>query len=395
MNTTIKISLDRKFNLITLILSWTGIVVMSSLYVTVPLISYFTNFFKITSFEATLTSSVFCFFFAISSLFAGPLSEKFGRKKIIFIGLIFLSFFSILIGFCTNIYILIILRAFQGLSAATFSPVALSYVLEAFPNHKKITALGFISTSFLVAGILGQAFSRLIAYSMGWNYIFFILAIVYILTALLIHLFIPSLKATNPDESILENIKNIKKALAIKNLRFTYVNSFVLLFSFVAMYTILNSYLASPKFDLNNSDILYITLLGIIGKLLSPLANNLINKFKTLPVLRFALLLSAISLICLSLSNNIIVITIISIFFVTGIALAAPSLVSLIGTLGDNNRGSAVSLHTFILFLGTSAAPILTIFLINSNNFLFSFSFISIFLFIGILSTFFIKNISI
>ncbi len=69
------------YSLMTFILSWTGMVVMSSLYLTIPLLGLFSDYFHISLSNAGLSSSVFSLGFAIGCFFYGAISEKYGRKK--------------------------------------------------------------------------------------------------------------------------------------------------------------------------------------------------------------------------------------------------------------------------------------------------------------------------
>ena len=52
--------------------------------------------------------------------------------------------------------LLIILRAIQGICAAAFSPVSITYVTETYSPVKRVTAISFISTSFMLSGVIGQ-----------------------------------------------------------------------------------------------------------------------------------------------------------------------------------------------------------------------------------------------
>lgn len=189
--------------------------------------------------------------------------------------------------------------------------------------------------------------------------------------------------------SIINNFKDLKNVVKIKNLRYAYIISFVILLSFVYMYTSLNGLL--ENFNLNNNYIVYINFIGIIGMFFSPLSNKLIKKFNNILVLRFSILLSVVSFMLLGFLNNIILLTILSILFVLGIALAVPGLISIIGLLGGKHRANALSLHTFILFLGTSLAPILSTYITNNFGYLVSFIVGAIILFLGVIATFLIK----
>ncbi|MCC5468477.1 MFS transporter [Pelosinus sp. Bkl1] len=79
----------------TFVLYWSGLVIMSSLYITIPLISTFTDIFKVTPTQAAWTSSSFSFCFAIGCLFYGPLSDRFGRKTVILSGLSIIDVVSV------------------------------------------------------------------------------------------------------------------------------------------------------------------------------------------------------------------------------------------------------------------------------------------------------------
>lgn len=73
------------YSLMTIILSWSGMVVMSSLYLTIPLISLFSDYFHISlsKAKASITSSIYSLGFATGCFFYGAISEKYGRKNVI------------------------------------------------------------------------------------------------------------------------------------------------------------------------------------------------------------------------------------------------------------------------------------------------------------------------
>lgn len=170
----------------TVILCWSAVAVMSSLYVTIPLVPLFAKVFGKTLAEAALPGSIFSLGFAAGCLVYGGLSDRFGRKQVIVIGLLALTIISLSISLTSQYSVLVTLRLLQGLAAATFSPVALAYAVDMFPAEKRVTAIGFISTGFLVAGIAGQVFSIVISEQMGWNTVFRMLGILYAITFLIV-----------------------------------------------------------------------------------------------------------------------------------------------------------------------------------------------------------------
>lgn len=383
---------QENFNVMTAILAWAGMVVMCSLYITIPLISIFSNHFQITSSDASNASSVFSIGFAIGCFFYGAISEKYGRKNVIVFGLLLLTLFTFLIGIVNDFSLLMLFRLLQGLAAASFSPVALAYTLEVFPANKKVSAVGFISTGFLVAGIIGQVFSRSVSEYANWNTVFYILAIVYLVTALLVWRYLPQGTPANMAKKIWEPLKRLPAVFTNRNLLFSYCITIVILLSFVSMYIILDQYLASDSFNISSQQFIVLRLFGIIGMVLSPFAGKLAAKSNVLFVLRCSLLLAIASLIAMGFITNITVLTIISVVFVSGIALAVPSLISLVGRLGGKDSGIAVSMYTVILFAGTSIAPQLSLLFINTGSFVTAFLLLAATLGIGFVASLFIRQ---
>ncbi|WP_433943803.1 MFS transporter [Paenibacillus sp. SN-8-1] len=379
-------SSSKNYSLMILILCWSGMVVMSSLYVTIPLTAVFANTFGITLTHAAEASSGFSIGFAIGCLFYGPLSEKYGRKPVIVIGLMALTVLSLLLGLVNNFTGIVLLRSLQGAAAASFSPVALAYTVAMFPATKRVTAIGFISTGFLVAGIVGQVTSGLVSQVYNWNAVFIMLFIVYTVTLFLVITYLPREEHRSNSVKILDSIKRMPSLFKQKNLVLSYVIAMVLLMSFVSMYTVLGSYLAGPEFGLGIHDILYIRSIGIAGMLISPFAGKLVQRFGVSTVLRWALTVATVSLASLGFSSNLAVLIVISVFFVAGIAVSVPALISLIGQLGGKSAGIAVSVYTVILFTGTSLGPILSIRIMEWGSFALTFLMLAIVLGIGLLA---------
>ena len=94
--------------------------------------------------------------YSVSCLFYGTISEKYGRIRTILFGICGLVMICMVMGFVHSFAILVVLRAIQGIFAAAFSPVSITYVTETYSPVKRMTAISFISTSFMLSGIIGQ-----------------------------------------------------------------------------------------------------------------------------------------------------------------------------------------------------------------------------------------------
>ncbi|WP_270568233.1 MFS transporter [Bacillus sonorensis] len=356
----------QKYGLMTLLLFWAGFAVMSSLYITIPLTTVFMNQFAVSSDQAAWTGSIFSIFFALGCLIYEPVSDRFGRKNVIVIGLGFLAVFTLMISFAENLSALILFRALQGAAAASFSPVALAYAGEMFPQEKRGTAIGFISTGFLMAGIGGQVVSSYISEVWNWNAIFLLMSAVYVLTLFLNMFLLPKGDVKRHDGHMFSSFSRIGDVLGSRSLMFGYVITVTILFTFVGMYSALGHYLTHSSYHLSGNQLLAVRSAGILGMICSPIAGRFIGKYGSLPVLRFGLITAAAGLLLMSFSSGLALLIVMSIVFVLGIAVATPSLISLIGQLGGEVRGLAVSIYTFILFIGASLGPIFTAVLLKT-----------------------------
>ncbi|MEL0538551.1 MFS transporter [Staphylococcus debuckii] len=378
--------MEQKFNynLITTVFFITGIAVMCSLYSAIPLMPVIGKELHLSESATTLIGVVFSISYSVSCMFYGIISDKFGKKKVILIGLCGLTLTTLAIGFIHNFILLLVVRVLQGMAAASFSPVSLTYVTEVFPIKKRVTAISFISTSFMLSGVIGQNLSDIIAAHMSWRIVYFILTVVYILLAIWILRTIPKSPYHTPDTKFSVFFKNMRHIFDNKGIVLCFFVSLTILTSFVSMYTILNEFLTSKAIHADLTMISTIKLFGLIGMVLALLAGRASDFIGVKKVLLIALLTSGISIILMGLTHNIVLITTFSVTFIAGIAFAVPSVISQIGLLTDKDKGFYLSINTFMLFIGTAIAPILSLRLLELPSFTMMFVVLSIVNFIGL-----------
>ncbi|UPM54640.1 MFS transporter [Gottfriedia acidiceleris] len=384
-------SYNKNYFLITTILFWCGLVILTSMYITIPLTTVFIQSFQVSSSQAAWIGSSFSLCYALGCLLYGPFSDRYGRKVFLVTSISVLTVVTIAIGFVDSFYGFIILRGVQGIVAAAFAPISLVYVGEMFPLQKRLTAIGCISSGLLMAGIVGQVFSGLVNEYLGWHAIFFILGILYFVTSLVVIGILPKDEILRPRENILIKFKQMATLLKQTQLLLAFSITFMLLLSLVGMYTILGSYLSSTKFSLTNQEILNIRAVGILGMFLSLFSGKIAQKMGIEIVLRGGLALAAVGLLALGLNSYLPLIILMSVVFVAGIAVVTPIIISIISQLAGNARGSAISFNAFILFLGASTGPILAIYLLKIDQYVFSFGILGTILLVGFLLSFFIK----
>lgn len=104
----------------------------------------------------------------------GKLSDLFGRKPILQIGIILFLAGSFLAALSISMTQLIIFRALQGLGAGAIQPMGLTITGDIFKIQERARVTAVFGTVWGVAGVLGPMIGSLIVELLGWKWIFLI-----------------------------------------------------------------------------------------------------------------------------------------------------------------------------------------------------------------------------
>jgi EmrB/QacA subfamily drug resistance transporter len=107
-------------------------------------------------------------------LAAGSLSDIFGRKKIIVIGLVGFLVTSLLCAIAPTAEVLIIARALQGIAGALLVPSSLALIIGSFSGAAQAKAIGIWTAWTGVAFIVGPLVGGLLVDLASWRLIFVI-----------------------------------------------------------------------------------------------------------------------------------------------------------------------------------------------------------------------------
>jgi len=341
--------------MIPLSLTLSGLLVLSSLYVLIPLLNVLSLEMQSPLYLAAYANTGFSLFYSIGFLFVGAMIPKYGTKRILIYGMFCLAIATWITGFVKSMEVLILLRAVQGFIAATFAPAALTYIADHYPPQKGIVVMSWVTTGFIAAGIVGQIIASIVEEYLGWQWIFWILAFAYLIFALLNNFLLTnSPQVSSKKEDILPIVKQL---MLNADLRKAYFAAITLLLSFVALYSSLDKYLFS-KFHLNPQEAFYIRTIGIAGIVGSFFVPKLAKKLPFHKIVASGISIMLISLIVTALAGSAVWVQIALIIFVAGLLMTIPSIITLIGQLAGKDRGMAVTLYTFILFVGASIGPV-------------------------------------
>jgi DHA2 family multidrug resistance protein len=103
---------------------------------------------------------------------SGWLADKFGYKKIYFLGLFLFTFGSMLCGMSSNENMLIIARVIQGLGAGAIQPLGMAIITREFPPNQRGIALGFWAIAAAASVSFGPLIGGFLIDRFNWQLIF-------------------------------------------------------------------------------------------------------------------------------------------------------------------------------------------------------------------------------
>lgn len=105
-------------------------------------------------------------------LIAGSLSDIFGRKRILLVGLAGFMVTSLLCAVAPNSLFFIIARALQGIAGALLVPGALALIISSFAGSNQGKAIGIWTAWTGIATIIGPLLGGLLVEAASWRWIF-------------------------------------------------------------------------------------------------------------------------------------------------------------------------------------------------------------------------------
>jgi EmrB/QacA subfamily drug resistance transporter len=112
--------------------------------------------------------------FAVLLLTGAALGDRFGRKRLFIIGLAIFTGGSAVAALSSNVSVLIVARAIQGLGGAILTPLSLTILSAAVPRERRAVALGAWGGIAGLAIAIGPLVGGAISEGLAWQWIFWI-----------------------------------------------------------------------------------------------------------------------------------------------------------------------------------------------------------------------------
>ncbi len=165
-----------------------------------PSLPHLQEIFNTSADRVQLTMSLNLAGFALAQLFYGPLSDRVGRRPVLLAGMVGFFLASIGCALATSVEVLIVARAFQGMTACAEAVVGYAVIRELYNEAGAVKVLGAYGMAIALAPAVGPVLGGYMHVWFGWrsNFILVVGLIVVVMT--LIWRFLPeTLEKPNPD----------------------------------------------------------------------------------------------------------------------------------------------------------------------------------------------------
>jgi DHA1 family bicyclomycin/chloramphenicol resistance-like MFS transporter len=137
-----------------------------------PALPEITAYFSAREFETNLTLSLFMLVFTLAMLIWGPLSDKFGRKPVLLIGLGLYTIAGFLCASAQNIHLLIVFRILQAIGGAGPQVLTSAILKDVFVGKKQENAFAISQSCILICPAVAPLIGSLLMYVIGWQGLF-------------------------------------------------------------------------------------------------------------------------------------------------------------------------------------------------------------------------------
>ena len=328
------------------------------------------------NFHIGLLTSIYPLFQLLFVVVWGKLSDKYGRKPIIIIGLVGFVIMQLLTGLATSLTMLYAARIFGGIFTSSVIPVSNAYLSDITSEKRRTKIMAWSGVAASSGVIFGPVIGGFLSQTnLHYNYSYGVFhldgfSVPFLLSAIfgivVLGIVLKWLKSSKPKLLQLHTIDNIKsKFLISRYFIMLLLLSFVLQFAITLFETVFSIF-AKNELSFKSSQVgIGFMLCGLVMAILQPVfATYGLKILSGKKQMTLGFLISGIALIAFPFITATSLIYITIIIFAIGGSMVTPNLLTAVSLLSKKHTGRNISIQTSIISLGQIAGPILGTWLI-------------------------------
>ncbi|WP_353282614.1 multidrug effflux MFS transporter [Wolbachia endosymbiont (group A) of Pogonocherus hispidulus] len=320
--------------------------------ISVPSFPDMVHYFNVSEGTIQLTIAYNFLGFCIGGLFFGPLSECYGRRRIMIIGNTLLLIGAVGCVFAPSIFWLLISRFVQGIGVST-SVVVFAIVADSYKGDEAVKFIGIMNSVLTVVMAIAPVLGSFINEIVGWRGNYASVAVICLISWILLLLALPETKKDRDIFSLKKMTKDYRKLLSSP--RFVTLSLMSSLFSAAYMsFITCGPFLYMKTFGLSST--IYALHQGaIVGcfSLISLFAGKILQKLGAIKCVISGTSVGAIGSLLLVIFSIIVphsfyLVTLSMIIFSIGCAICQPVIFNASINVFPEIKGTASSAVSFI-----------------------------------------------
>lgn len=305
----------------------------------------------------TLTGAivaVYSFTNMIGNILGGHWIDKFGRKKMLFTGMIFVCLILFLYPFAQNGFQLFLARFFHGLAGGILIPAAFAYVGDRSAGKTRGKSMAFTGASIGIAAIVGPAVGGVLAARASIESVFILVAVLFLISTILVFFFIEETFTTTDRGKF--NFKDFVPLIKHPMIMLASMSAFALMVSNGTLAFALPLNVEAMGKGTETTGMLLSTF-GIVALIvfMTPI-HRIYDRFAAIRLIATGLCLIGIGMTILSLTTSFTINFLAMIVYGLGFAFIFPSMNKLIADASTKvDRGKAYGVFYAFFSLGAVA----------------------------------------
>jgi DHA1 family multidrug resistance protein-like MFS transporter len=337
----------------------------------IPILPFYVEDMGVSAAELGAMIALYSIMQLIFAPIFGSLSDRYGRKWILAIGVLGNGLSLILFGMANQLWMLYAARAFGGILSAATLPTAMAYIGDITSDEDRGGGMGIIGAAMGMGMVLGPGIGGWLA-SNSLNLPFFIaggsslIATIVILFALPESL--PREKRVQSRNTQHESQVKIMLAAIGGAVGFMFLLAFLVSFGLTSFEGIFALYL-EHRFQYGPETVgTVLTVIGLLSAIVQgALTGPVTRKWGEVRVIQASLICSAIGFIIMLFAYNFVSVLFTVSFFILSNTMLRPAISALISRQTVGEQGSAMGLNNAFMSLGRAVGPLWAGFLFDIN----------------------------
>ncbi|MEV0764449.1 MFS transporter [Nocardia sp. NPDC050435] len=332
-----------------------ALVATGQMYVPIPLFTAMKADWNAGSVVMTWIISAFAFGYAGGFVLFGPLSDRYGHRRVLMTGMLAAAVVTLLTGLAFSAPVAVGLRLVQGLVVGSIPPAIMAYVATRItPAHRAVVTMS-IATSFLAATVIAQIVSQAVVAAFPWRTVFLASAVLFALLALTLRRVMLPDAPTGADLPLRHSYAAIPAVFRLLSLVPMLVAGAMAMAVMVGIYTGLE--LTGVVED--SAELLTLRAGALPVMLILPLLAVPLARLTKHSQIALGVLIAAVAMVAATFEGgHLAVLAILLAVMVGGLGIVGPAVLQSAGELGGESRAAAMSVAMFSFYVGATAGPL-------------------------------------